>query len=572
MMPANILVIDGIETDRLFIEKSLYGEGYGVFSAPTGIDGLKILAQKVINLVIVDPNSLDEFGIDILEDIREHIRERSYKPEIVVVTQVESFQFAQEALRNKVADYVIKPFDIEQLLRTVGAVLHQVYWPGKENILSDLEESTGEDDDVFYKEAYEKEGQYINHYVHLIPEIGKMPQRPRSHILETESFHFVRGVLPFSWTIQEMNLDYGIDLRVEVFLGERATGLEFNMQVKATDHLIIRKNQVSLNIAVKTLVYLNSLENPSMLVLYDAKQKIGYWVWIKDYIEKRLNRNNPEWKNNSSIRLKFPIDNVFTYKYIDDIVLFLILHRLSRQQDLHKQIEAVFELHYSSGFLRDRLKTWKSNVLVDRIEEYLLTADVRDEILSKNEDKDSLYSHTIEVLIKSFGNLQNAALDYSRRAAYINIENNWLHHARSYIELICQYDPQMCLELSIALWEKWAEAPDLEAAVYSLVDFLPQDFSCMKYVRLVLGELKKRFSQEINKEVIKENIKLYNDIPFASTRDATEFLPWLMDIAGTHCSQAKILIDWLDYDFDVKETIFAWLEESEAFMKEETSH
>ncbi|GAA2022841.1 hypothetical protein GCM10009779_03390 [Polymorphospora rubra] len=51
-----------------------------------------------------------------------------------------------------------------------------------------------------------------------------MPQRPRSHELETESRRAFEALLPSSWVVRRVEDDYGIDLEVEIFEEGSATG------------------------------------------------------------------------------------------------------------------------------------------------------------------------------------------------------------------------------------------------------------------------------------------------------------------------------------------------------------
>lgn len=64
-------------------------------------------------------------------------------------------------------------------------------------------------------------------YEGFFDKMEQMPQRPRSHELETESKNFLRDFFPSSWIIHESKEDYGEDLRIEIFARGGATGLEF---------------------------------------------------------------------------------------------------------------------------------------------------------------------------------------------------------------------------------------------------------------------------------------------------------------------------------------------------------
>jgi hypothetical protein len=62
-----------------------------------------------------------------------------------------------------------------------------------------------------------------------------LPQRPRPHVLEEESRRAWHAALPPEWVPRRVDPDYGIDETVEIFEEGVATGLIFNVQLRATD-------------------------------------------------------------------------------------------------------------------------------------------------------------------------------------------------------------------------------------------------------------------------------------------------------------------------------------------------
>ena len=71
--------------------------------------------------------------------------------------------------------------------------------------------------------------------------MAKLPQRPRTHVLEIESQKFVKNVLPSEWVCAEPLHDYGVDLDVEIVEKTFVTGVHFLMQLKSPDNIIITK-------------------------------------------------------------------------------------------------------------------------------------------------------------------------------------------------------------------------------------------------------------------------------------------------------------------------------------------
>lgn len=69
-----------------------------------------------------------------------------------------------------------------------------------------------------------------------------MPQRPRSHQLESESRAAIRSAIPPVWVYRDLDQDYGVDSEVEIFAENgSATGIKFLVQLKGTDEPILHK-------------------------------------------------------------------------------------------------------------------------------------------------------------------------------------------------------------------------------------------------------------------------------------------------------------------------------------------
>jgi len=117
----SILVVD----DELLIRDLLYdfftGQGWTISVAENGDKALDIIAHKPIDLVLSDIKMPEMDGLALTEELR-----RAH-PEIPVVlmTGFPSVDTAVIALRHRVVDYVIKPFNINQLYKTIDAALKE---------------------------------------------------------------------------------------------------------------------------------------------------------------------------------------------------------------------------------------------------------------------------------------------------------------------------------------------------------------------------------------------------------------------------------------------------------------
>jgi putative nucleotidyltransferase with HDIG domain len=115
-----ILVVDDEETIREIVSSMLGGAHFQTRQAASGIEALAILESgDDFDLVLSDLMMAEMDGIALLE----RAKERYPDMPIVMVTAVHDIQVALQALRNGAYDYLLKPFEREQLLATVRRAL-----------------------------------------------------------------------------------------------------------------------------------------------------------------------------------------------------------------------------------------------------------------------------------------------------------------------------------------------------------------------------------------------------------------------------------------------------------------
>ncbi|UCC43328.1 MAG: response regulator [Candidatus Zixiibacteriota bacterium] len=117
----SILVVD----DELLIRDLLYdffsGQGWQISVADNAGKALEILRDKKIDLVLTDIKMPEMDGLDLAG------RVQADYPQIPVVlmTGYPSVDSAVQALRARVADYIVKPFNINQLYKTIEQKLSE---------------------------------------------------------------------------------------------------------------------------------------------------------------------------------------------------------------------------------------------------------------------------------------------------------------------------------------------------------------------------------------------------------------------------------------------------------------
>lgn len=112
-----------IEDDFMIAESSktlLKFHGYEVEWVNNGLDGLKLLSQQSFDLVLLDLGLPMMDGMQVLKQIRQ----RSSLP-VLIVSARDQLQNRVEGLNQGADDYLIKPYEFEELVARIQALLRR---------------------------------------------------------------------------------------------------------------------------------------------------------------------------------------------------------------------------------------------------------------------------------------------------------------------------------------------------------------------------------------------------------------------------------------------------------------
>jgi len=113
--PARILIVDDEESIRKVLATILEEEGYVAETAKNGKEAIEKSETKFYNLALIDIRLPDMEGTELLTAIKE----TTPKMVKIIMTGYPSLQNAVEAV-NKGADaYILKPFKVEDILKTI---------------------------------------------------------------------------------------------------------------------------------------------------------------------------------------------------------------------------------------------------------------------------------------------------------------------------------------------------------------------------------------------------------------------------------------------------------------------
>jgi DNA-binding NtrC family response regulator len=111
MSSTKILIVD----DELIMRESLAGwlerDGYAVQTAPSGEDALEMLKETRFDILLVDIKMEGISGLDVLG----HVKENDPDVAVVMITAYGSIPTAIEAMKRGAYDYMLKPFDPNEL-------------------------------------------------------------------------------------------------------------------------------------------------------------------------------------------------------------------------------------------------------------------------------------------------------------------------------------------------------------------------------------------------------------------------------------------------------------------------
>lgn len=130
------LVIDDEPQIRRLLRVTLEANGYRVFDAATGQDGVAQAAQRRPDLVLLDLGLPDFEGVEVLKRLREWS-----KVPVIILSVRDREDDKVAALDAGADDYVTKPFNSAELLARLRAALRHAQPQGADAIFrtSDLE-------------------------------------------------------------------------------------------------------------------------------------------------------------------------------------------------------------------------------------------------------------------------------------------------------------------------------------------------------------------------------------------------------------------------------------------------
>ena len=116
---AHILVVDDEKNYRTILAQLLEGEGYRVSVAENPFAALELLGRESVSLILSDLRMPRMDGMAFLQQVREEVGEVPF----VILTAFATVETALAAMKAGAFDYLLKPFNNEDILQTVSKAL-----------------------------------------------------------------------------------------------------------------------------------------------------------------------------------------------------------------------------------------------------------------------------------------------------------------------------------------------------------------------------------------------------------------------------------------------------------------
>lgn len=116
---AKILIIDDDDEVRYSLARVLQRQDFEVVEAGSGEDGIKVAVKEIPDIIFLDNRMGGMSGLETLQ----HLMGERDSFHVIMMTAYGTTQTAIEAMKFGAFDYIMKPFDMDKVLRLIDAVM-----------------------------------------------------------------------------------------------------------------------------------------------------------------------------------------------------------------------------------------------------------------------------------------------------------------------------------------------------------------------------------------------------------------------------------------------------------------
>lgn len=144
------------------------------------------------------------------------------------------------------------------------------------------------------------------------------PRRTREHIIASQSHNYIEKFFIDRGHTVDRPTDYGTDVLVNTFdeNGYAEAG-DIRIQLKASDNFRFSSNGALIRFQIESKHYRlwKKQPMPVFLILYDAKVKKAYWLYLQEFFGAGLGRR-PK-KGAAKMTVHVPVKNKFSARTVD---------------------------------------------------------------------------------------------------------------------------------------------------------------------------------------------------------------------------------------------------------------
>lgn len=235
-MTRNLLIVDDEENIRLGIRVMLEREYPGVyryFFAEDGEEALQLLKQASFDIMMTDIRMPVMDGITLIE----RVQKLEHRPVMIIISGYDDFEYAKQAIRFEVRDYLLKPI-VRSELRQTFSRLEQTL-KREQEISGMLNKATQREQDYRQNEMY---------YILMDIEIAgaELSERlDRAGFADLQSGYFI-GLIQEAETNRRNDGGGMLYSRIHEFLHTEAPAEEYHFLDKEGRSLVVMRDEQRL--------------------------------------------------------------------------------------------------------------------------------------------------------------------------------------------------------------------------------------------------------------------------------------------------------------------------------------
>jgi CheY-like chemotaxis protein len=123
MSNKNILIIDDSNTNLVLLESLFRRNGYRVFSAINGREGLDLLKKNIPDLIFLDLKMPEIDGFEFMRLLKKNTDWANIP--VVILSAISDKETIIQSIEMGVVDYLTKPLEIEKVISLTKSILNE---------------------------------------------------------------------------------------------------------------------------------------------------------------------------------------------------------------------------------------------------------------------------------------------------------------------------------------------------------------------------------------------------------------------------------------------------------------